>query len=258
MRDAEDGSVRTLKEIEEHADSRSFIIGEWEEEDDKWIICGRCIQFDKAGHTLYLGYLWKGQRHGWGMEIPLKNTSFRDKYRVNQYKEGQLMLPEEEEKLKELSKKEIKKSSTYLNLLLFNILEKNGLIHSDSPVANYLTHRYYIPSDNDDEEKPADVAQENGKVSGPTKLSVKDFKFNWNKGFDLQKNREIREGNDAKAEIIKQNPGSEIIKATYSGELTNTYNNTNVDPEIEGRGIMVVNTNDIIQISVGSFDNAKL
>lgn len=36
----------------------------------------------------------QGMRHGWGMEIPIKNKEFRDKVRERQYFENKLILPD--------------------------------------------------------------------------------------------------------------------------------------------------------------------
>jgi len=104
----------------------AIVLGEWSEIDVKdvmtWTVNGKVIHFSKGMDTLYVGYMLAHLRHGYGMEIPLKNREYRKESFSSNWIKGKRVEGNEEFEL------ELKTSSmNYLNALLLKVITKWSL-----------------------------------------------------------------------------------------------------------------------------------
>lgn len=138
--------LRVLRELVNDKTDQSLVIGEWKrkedfKDDNDWILDGRCIHFNRNGQTMYLGYMNDGLRHGWGIEIPIKNAEFRTKYRVTEFKHGKRVIPKDDDGKYDLVESQTRNSA--LNSFLLNFL-KNNQLDQEEKILPFITNRYYL------------------------------------------------------------------------------------------------------------------
>jgi len=211
------------------SDTEAWVFGEFEngaKPGQSDALTGRVVHWNREFHTLYVGHMLKGQRHGWGLEIPLRNVLYRKAYSGQWEKDTRLDTPEGE-----AARNTLKKDK--LNTLAYEILDRYGLLQKQL-VTFYFTSTLNLNAE--------------GSLQ---KVDTFDWDRTWSRVFvDDKQVREIRAEADVAVELGTL-LGSGYSKIRYAGEWNDVV--TNKAPALDGRGIRITQKDAEVRLHFGSF-----